>query len=229
MGGGQRPHDLDDPKKLEAFTRCAKLRLLPAIPDALRTKKALKVSCHAMFVVFGVNHYSNCSFSYRTNKNAKWTTGELAWSSAAKQCSLNAPRSLRRKRPNVPNSPMTRLRNDVVLKKNLQQQQQQQQQQRRRRTNFELTDMGRQGKERMAADPQNSFWAKDVNKFGRKMLERMGWSEGQGLGADGTGTTTHVEVVRKTDNAGTPIHHMLYEAQKDFVVVVRCWCRRVTQ
>jgi hypothetical protein len=60
--------------------------------------------------------------------------------------------------------------------------------------------MGR--KERLAADPQNSFWANDTSKFGRKMLERMGWAEGQGLGADGRGTTTHVEVVRKVDNAG---------------------------
>jgi hypothetical protein len=44
MGGGRPSYNLDDPKKLEAFTRCAKLRLLPAIPDAMRTKKALKVS-----------------------------------------------------------------------------------------------------------------------------------------------------------------------------------------
>ena len=60
--------------------------------------------------------------------------------------------------------------------------------------------MGR--KEKMAADPQNSFWANDTSKFGRKMLERMGWAEGRGLGADGQGTATHVEVVRKADNAG---------------------------
>jgi hypothetical protein len=43
MGGGRPSYNLDDPKKIEAFTRCAKLRLLPAIPDALRSKKALKV------------------------------------------------------------------------------------------------------------------------------------------------------------------------------------------
>lgn len=43
MGGGQPTRNLDDPKKIEAFTRCAKLRLLPAIPAALRSKKALKV------------------------------------------------------------------------------------------------------------------------------------------------------------------------------------------
>ena len=54
----------------------------------------------------------------------------------------------------------------------------------------------------MGADPQNTFWANDTSKFGRKMLERMGWADGQGLGADGRGSTTHVEVVRKSDNAG---------------------------
>lgn len=62
--------------------------------------------------------------------------------------------------------------------------------------------VGRKDKERMGVDPQNTFWANDTNKFGRKMLERMGWAEGKGLGADGQGTTTHVEVVRKLDNAG---------------------------
>ena len=31
------------------------------------------------------------------------------------------------------------------------------------------------------ADPNNSFWAKDKNKFGLKMLEKMGWSDGKGL------------------------------------------------
>mmetsp|Transcript_17151 Transcript_17151/g.29761 ORF Transcript_17151/g.29761 Transcript_17151/m.29761 type:complete len:292 (+) Transcript_17151:19-894(+) len=52
------------------------------------------------------------------------------------------------------------------------------------------------------ADPNNSFWAKDKNKFGLKMLEKMGWSDGKGLGANGTGTTTHIQVKKKVDNAG---------------------------
>eukprot|EP01108_Squamamoeba_japonica_P009728 TRINITY_DN921_c0_g1_i1.p2 TRINITY_DN921_c0_g1~~TRINITY_DN921_c0_g1_i1.p2 ORF type:complete len:203 (+),score=68.65 TRINITY_DN921_c0_g1_i1:45-611(+) len=34
--------ELDDPQKLESFTRCAKLRLLPAVPSAMRSKAALR-------------------------------------------------------------------------------------------------------------------------------------------------------------------------------------------
>merc|ERR1712072_1131366 len=40
--GGSSNYDLNDAKKLESFTRCAKLRLLPAVPAAYREKKALR-------------------------------------------------------------------------------------------------------------------------------------------------------------------------------------------
>jgi hypothetical protein len=199
MGGGRPAYNLDDPKKLEAFTRCAKLRLLPAIPDAMRTKKALKVSSCATLTfapLFLIDFYN------RMNKSVKWMIGVRAWSSVVWRCSRSVQCSLRRKRPSVPSWPTIRLRSDVVLKMHLRAAHQRQSLTPTARTNFECRSMGRQGKEKMAADPQNSFWANDVNKFGRKMLERMGWSDGKGLGANGEGTTTHIEVVRKTDNAG---------------------------
>ena len=34
------------------------------------------------------------------------------------------------------------------------------------------------------------------------MLQRMGWSEGDGLGRKGSGRREHVKVTRRCDNAG---------------------------
>ena len=53
------------------------------------------------------------------------------------------------------------------------------------------------------ADPNNTFWANDESTFGKRMLRQMGWQAGKGLGANETGTTTNIEAVRKSNNAGT--------------------------
>lgn len=42
----------------------------------------------------------------------------------------------------------------------------------------------------------------DSNKFGQKMLEKMGWSKGKGLGAKENGITEHVRVSYKNDSKG---------------------------
>lgn len=46
------------------------------------------------------------------------------------------------------------------------------------------------------------FYFTDSNKFGQKMLERMGWKEGKGLGRNEDGLTEHVKVSYKSDNKG---------------------------
>ncbi|KAI9140296.1 G-patch domain-containing protein, partial [Paraphysoderma sedebokerense] len=61
---------------------------------------------------------------------------------------------------------------------------------------------GPRNKQRISADPQNKAWSNDTGKFGFKMLQKMGWTPGKGLGVDQQGSTSHVSVVRKEDNLG---------------------------
>jgi Pin2-interacting protein X1 len=42
----------------------------------------------------------------------------------------------------------------------------------------------------------------DSNKFGQKMLEKMGWSRGKGLGAKEDGIREHVKPAYKNDSKG---------------------------
>lgn len=57
-------------------------------------------------------------------------------------------------------------------------------------------------KQRLAADPQNTTWKSDTSKFGYKMLTKMGWREGQGLGRNEDGSTEHLAVQFKADTVG---------------------------
>lgn len=51
-------------------------------------------------------------------------------------------------------------------------------------------------------DTRNQTWANDKSKFGYKMLQKMGWMEGKGLGVNEDGTTEHIRIRRKTTTAG---------------------------
>jgi Pin2-interacting protein X1 len=53
-----------------------------------------------------------------------------------------------------------------------------------------------------SADTQNQLWAGDKSRFGFKMLEKMGWSEGKGLGTKEDGQTSHVKMKMKTNTLG---------------------------
>ncbi|KAM4713723.1 PIN2/TERF1-interacting telomerase inhibitor 1 [Anableps anableps] len=57
-------------------------------------------------------------------------------------------------------------------------------------------------KQKWSVDPRNSAWSNDDNKFGQKMLERMGWSKGKGLGRSEQGSTEHIKVKVKNNNHG---------------------------
>lgn len=47
-----------------------------------------------------------------------------------------------------------------------------------------------------------SFWEEEKANKGLKMMERMGWKQGTGLGSKGHGAVTHIRVRQKKDNAG---------------------------
>ncbi|XP_054239670.1 PIN2/TERF1-interacting telomerase inhibitor 1 [Indicator indicator] len=57
-------------------------------------------------------------------------------------------------------------------------------------------------RQKWSVDPQNSAWSKDESKFGQKMLEKMGWSKGKGLGAQEQGNTEHIKVRVKNNTLG---------------------------
>ncbi|KAG2393969.1 hypothetical protein C9374_003733 [Naegleria lovaniensis] len=64
-------------------------------------------------------------------------------------------------------------------------------------------------------DPNNKRWAEDKSRLGFKLLEKMGWKEGDGLGKKRDGMTEHVKVAFKTDTAGIGAHE---EAKKERTV-----------
>ncbi|PRP87265.1 hypothetical protein PROFUN_01527 [Planoprotostelium fungivorum] len=51
-------------------------------------------------------------------------------------------------------------------------------------------------------DPNNKNWAENKTGFGFKMMQKMGWTEGKGLGAKEDGTTSHIKVKKNLENQG---------------------------
>ncbi|XP_044740896.1 G patch domain-containing protein 4-like [Chrysoperla carnea] len=60
----------------------------------------------------------------------------------------------------------------------------------------------RKRKQKWCLNPRGKDWSEDSNKFGQKLLEKMGWSKGKGLGANEDGITEHVKVSFKHDSKG---------------------------
>ncbi|KAL1122249.1 hypothetical protein AAG570_003654 [Ranatra chinensis] len=60
----------------------------------------------------------------------------------------------------------------------------------------------RKQKVKYSINPRGNDWAKDSNKFGQKILEKMGWSPGKGLGASEQGMTDVLRVTYKNDTKG---------------------------
>lgn len=54
----------------------------------------------------------------------------------------------------------------------------------------------------MSDDPNNTRWSNSSKSFGKAMLQKSGWTEGEGLGKSLDGVKTHVKVSRKDDVMG---------------------------
>jgi len=50
--------------------------------------------------------------------------------------------------------------------------------------------------------PRKTHWTEDENKFGQKLLEKMGWKKGSGLGKDGQGDPEVIKVAIRSDKKG---------------------------
>ncbi|XP_041831675.1 PIN2/TERF1-interacting telomerase inhibitor 1 [Melanotaenia boesemani] len=61
-------------------------------------------------------------------------------------------------------------------------------------------------KQKWSVDPRNSAWSNDDSKFGQKMLERMGWTKGKGLGRSEQGSTDHIKVKVKNNSYGLGVN-----------------------
>ncbi|KAI4454692.1 g patch domain containing protein [Holotrichia oblita] len=57
-------------------------------------------------------------------------------------------------------------------------------------------------KQRWSLNPRGKLWTEDKNNFGHKMLEKMGWKHGKGLGAKENGVTDPLKVSYKNDSKG---------------------------
>jgi len=57
-------------------------------------------------------------------------------------------------------------------------------------------------KEKISTDPNNKFWENDKNKFGMKMMMKMGWSEGKGLGKNEDGRADYIKTQANTTKSG---------------------------
>ncbi|CAI5441564.1 unnamed protein product [Caenorhabditis angaria] len=57
-------------------------------------------------------------------------------------------------------------------------------------------------KQRISIDPQNLTWKNDDQKFSKKLMEKMGWSEGDGLGRNRQGNQDAIKLKANTSGRG---------------------------
>ncbi len=71
-------------------------------------------------------------------------------------------------------------------------------------------------KHTISADPNNKFWENDKNKFGMKMMMKMGWSEGKGLGKNEDGRADYIKPTVNTTKSG---RHLLFQSLQYLICI----------
>jgi len=72
-------------------------------------------------------------------------------------------------------------------------------------------------------NPRGNFWSNDNDKFGKKLMEKMGWEKGKGLGANQNGMLEPVKIRHKDDSKGVGFEghdDTWLEHQDDFQAVL---------
>lgn len=57
-------------------------------------------------------------------------------------------------------------------------------------------------KQKLGPDPQNTAWRDNDSRFGKTMLEKMGWKEGHGLGRNEQGISENLKLKPNFSNKG---------------------------
>merc|ERR550519_569427 len=57
-------------------------------------------------------------------------------------------------------------------------------------------------RQKWSLNPRGTLWSQDENKFGAKLMEKMGWEKGSGLGKKQDGIVDPILVRQKEDNKG---------------------------
>jgi Pin2-interacting protein X1 len=57
-------------------------------------------------------------------------------------------------------------------------------------------------RQKWSLNPRGSLWSKDENKFGQKLLEKLGWNAGEGLGAESQGMKAPISIHSNSETRG---------------------------
>jgi hypothetical protein len=85
----------------------------------------------------------------------------------------------------------------------------------------------KRSKIKWSTDPRNTYWSNDTSRFGYRMLEKMGWRNGRGLGLNEDGKSEHIKIKKKENNLGKISHiaswYYLLEFKNGYSVADTLW------
>lgn len=75
--------------------------------------------------------------------------------------------------------------------------------------------MVKKEKLQISNDPNNKNWSTNTTNFGYKMLLKMGWTEGKGLGINEQGSINYVKTTKPIEKRG--FFFILYKNNFSFI------------